>query len=218
MHDEASIAAAIVPGAVVVSGGVFLISSEVTGLNNAVTLAGGEYERALGSGADLANAVNATSSLASGKADTTASILQGTLSSDTTLTSNFASTSGALNEEIRLSDVYSFHGTGTDIFVLQLSMTGVDANSYLGWLDTSTNQWVNAVLGNTGVNDIEFIAGAYDGDLVLGHYGVDVATGSVWAVIDHNSDFAVIPEPGTWGLLAVGLVVLWRRCRSRENR
>ncbi len=50
----------------------------------------------------------------------------------------------------RLSDVYSFSGTGADIFVLELSMSSVEAGSYLAWLDTATNQWVNAVEGNTG--------------------------------------------------------------------
>ncbi len=31
-------------------------------------------------------------------------------------------------------------------------MTSVEAGSYLGWLDTATNLWVNAVEGNTGNN------------------------------------------------------------------
>ena len=46
--------------------------------------------------------------------------------------------------------MYSFQGTGTDIFTLQLSFTATSPDSYLGWL--SGDQWVNAVDGNTGNN------------------------------------------------------------------
>ncbi|CAN5406910.1 hypothetical protein BH09VER1_BH09VER1_09670 [soil metagenome] len=206
---------AVGTGTVVVEGGVFFVENGVA-VENAVTLSGGEYDRALASSAHLANAVNATSSFAGGHADTTAKILDGILTSGTTLQTSFATTSSALNDEIRLSDVYSLHGTGTDIFVLELSMTSIDVHRMLGWLDPNGN-WVNAVLGNTGPNDILFIEGAYDGDLVLGHYGVDTTTGSVWAVLDHNSDFAaVVPEPCTLVLMAIGgtTMFLFRRRRA----
>jgi len=50
----------------------------------------------------------------------------------------------------------------------------------------------------------------------LGTWGVDTATHQAWVITDHNSEFAVIPEPG--GLLILlsgGLVLLlgWRRRR-----
>ncbi len=76
----------------------------------------------------------------------------GRASAAVTLATSFATTSAATNDAIRLSDVYSFSGTGADIFVLELSMTSVATGSYLAWLDTATNQWVNAVEGNTGNN------------------------------------------------------------------
>jgi hypothetical protein len=41
---------------------------------------------------------------------------------------------------------------------------------------------------------------------MLGAYGS--SNGTAWAVINHNSDFAVVPEPATWLLLAAGLVLL----------
>jgi len=39
----------------------------------------------------------------------------------------------------------------------------------------------------------------------LGSWGRETTANTVWAVTDHNSQFAVVPEPGTLGLAAVGL-------------
>ena len=53
----------------------------------------------------------------------------------------------------------------------------------------------------------------------LGAYGHDENGDTVWAVINHNSDFAAVaaPEPTTWMLLAAGLMVVglgvWRKRR-----
>jgi len=42
---------------------------------------------------------------------------------------------------------------------------------------------------------------------------VDSANNVVWAVIDHNSEFAVIPEPASLALLAAGGMLLLRKRR-----
>lgn len=91
---------------------------------------------------------------------------------------------------------------------------------YLSWLDPSDISWKNAVLGNhhgsaaatpylgdpDGVGG--FAPGSWDNFVLefgvtdsnlsdfLGRWGVDTDNNVVWAVIDHNSEFAVIPEPG----------------------
>jgi autotransporter-associated beta strand protein len=189
-------------GAIVVDGGIFFVENGVT-IGNEITLSGGGYTRVLNG--SLAHAIDSQSHFTGGRPDTAAQILGGVLSTTGTLSSSFANTSSALNDQIRLSDVYSLHGTGSDTFVLQLSLSSLAPGSVLGWLDEN-NQWVNAVDGNTGVNTIQFIDGAYDGNLVLGHYGVDIATGTAWAVVNHNSDFAIIPEPSTVVLLGVSLL------------
>jgi hypothetical protein len=51
------------------------------------------------------------------------------------------------------------------------------------------------------------------GDIALGDWGVNTANHTVWAVVNHNSQFAVVPEPSTLVLLtaaALGLLS-WRR-------
>ncbi len=74
-----------------------------------------------------------------------------------------------------------------------------------------------AVEGNFG-GTATFVLGAYNPatNFNLGTYGVDVEGGIVWAVLNHNSEFSVVPEPST-GSLAMGagalllIATLWRR-------
>ncbi len=53
----------------------------------------------------------------------------------------------------------------------------------------------------------------------LGAWGVDTSSGQhqVWAVVNHNSEFAVVPEPSTFilcGLGVLGLVAIRRRAKN----
>ncbi len=189
-------------GEVAVGGGK-LMNASGQALSNKVTFddAVSEIKAEIAEGSSYAGMVTATSNLGYGR-PTTASVQAGTASAAVTLATSFATTSAATNDAIRLSDVYSFTGTGADIFVLELSMTSVEAGSYLAWLDTATNQWVNAVEGNTGNNATaaqQGFAGSFAAfqsiygtqlDSYLGAYGTDASTGSAWAVINHNSDFS----------------------------
>ena len=122
-------------------------------------------------------------------------------------------------------DVVDVHGTATDVFVLQLtyneaaaiSLFGSEANAILGWLDPADGVWKNAVLGNDGGTPNFVGDRAYDPltDFVLGDYGVDTANNHVWAVLDHNSQFAATPEPASAVLLLGGGALLaLRRRRS----
>ncbi len=110
----------------------------------------------------------------------------------------------------------------------------------LAWLDKSMNQpngiWEDATLGNFGTGipgDIfqnvqsswDAFASAHSitnvnvGDF-LGSYGVDTVNHEVWAVVNHNSPFAVVPEPSSWLLFAMGAALfcgtsVWRRRQGR---
>ncbi len=209
-------------GGVTIKSGTLSIQSGVE-FTNTVTLEGGSFGRGIGSGASLANAVDLTSSI--GGVTTAAKIVDGISSTQATLQGSFSASSLAINDELRTGDVLHLSGvsvidlgTGkTDTFVLQIQVANLEAGNILGWLNSETNLWVNAVDGNIGGLATFFDRG-YDAetDFVLGNYGIDVENGIVWAVLNHNSDFAVIPEPGTWALLLFGgaAFVGWRKRRS----
>jgi hypothetical protein len=76
--------------------------------------------------------------------------------------------------------------------------------------------WVNAIDFNTGPNvGATNVQGAWAGQLQLGTWGVDIANNTVWAVLDHNSVFAAVPEPGSFVLAGIGLVGLVWASRRR---
>lgn len=210
---------------VVVDGGVFYVESGAT-VGNAVTLSGGGYNRTLSG--NLLNAVNASSDLDG--VNTTARLAAGSVAVATTLETSFVADSSALNDNLRRSDVYAFEGTGENLFVLELAITSAEANLFLAWLDEETNLWTNAVEGNDDNNasgaqqgfagtfaQFQAVPG-YGTDLgdYVGAWGSSTALGvtTVWAVLNHNSDFAIVPEPGTILLVTLGLgTVLFRRRR-----
>jgi len=143
-------------------------------------------------------------------------------------------------------DEPKYHGSlHTDTFVLQMSYNSLAFEARTGlselgaanagfiqmeYLDqgvdelagTGDDQWKLAVLGNFGGTSHFVGVQPYNSSFfVLGDYGVDVISHSVWAVLDHNSQFAVVPEPSTFALLGVGVIGLfgyaWRRRAARRT-
>ena len=161
---------------------------------------------------------------------TTASFLEGT-STGGAASMTFRTRTAGVESASLFSDVVDLSSaTGANPFVLQLSYnpadlgTMPDTNLSLGWNNGSA--WVNALTGNTGspttfitaTSDYSTWRAAHTGDLsgYLDVYGVDTINHTVWAVVNHNSEFAVIavPEPAALALFALGGLTLLRRRRA----
>jgi len=170
---------------------------------------------------------------------TVAVIEAGTAASGRSVAMSFATAPG---DGFFASDVLTLTGTAGDPIVLSLTydpaaLGDLAAESlFVGWLDTrsespTADSWINAVLGNSA--NLVSLEAAYSGSWAdyqtdfavaspasaLGAWGVDADAGTVWAVVDHNSEFAAVPEPAGWLVVAVaaasGSLYRWRsRCRS----
>ena len=100
------------------------------------------------------------------------------------------------------SDILSLWGMAdvgtdqTDDFTLSLTYDTGEAPKHIekGLFGLATKDerghWINAVDRNFGGTK-KFVKGAWKPEYGLGTYGVDPATKTAWAVINHNSDFAV---------------------------
>lgn len=133
-----------------------------------------------------------------------------------------------------LSDVVQLTGMGTgetDPFVLQMSYNSSLVQPYhdgmfLAWL-SPTDGWTNAVEGNigSGASAVAGATGSWDsivdaGELAsyLGSWGIDSTGGTAWAVLNHNSQFAImaVPEPSALLLGCMGLLGLLLTVRRRR--
>lgn len=137
--------------------------------------------------------------------------------------------STASNDSLRLSNVFSIDGTGDDPFLVQITVDPelTDGSlGFVGWLDDLA--WVPAINGNLGNNatpqqqnstlDFAAFQEQFGSNLsnYVGAYGGCSTCGEVWAVVDHNSEFALItPEPSTAGLLFIAAFVF---CTRRVKR
>jgi hypothetical protein len=129
-----------------------------------------------------------------------------------------------------ISDVLTITGADGDTFVLQMTydprqLTGNEAalaqRGLIFLVSRGANDsgnWVNAIDFNTGPNvGAANVQGAWAGQLQLGTWGVDIANNTVWAVLNHNSVFAAVPEPGSFVLAGMGLAGLaWASRRRRK--
>ncbi len=129
-------------------------------------------------------------------------VLDGTASATENVTAAFVARPPAEQVEL-VSDAVDINGTGSDLFVIQLSYDSVLLQAHfssptgeLGWFDKATGVWKNAVLGNTGASVPTFITRAYNPatDFHLGYFGIDKVDKVAWAVVNHNSLFGVMPS------------------------
>lgn len=232
-------AKALGSGGVTVSGGGRL-------LVDGVDLDLGGAAVALGTGAVLETTsgarvtVSGSSDLAgvrtTSPAAATAAILAGTAVSGTLATTWTSTADPAVRSEVLELKTPT---NAANPFVLSLAYaSGLDpAGLFLGWNDPESGDWVNAVVGNellagmtaaSGgqlgyLGSFTAFQGLYGTDLssYLGAYGRDGTSRTVWAVINHNSEFAVttvIPEPATWALALAGLAAAGATLGRRRRR
>jgi fibronectin-binding autotransporter adhesin len=165
----------------------------------------------------------------SGSLGTTATILSSTTfeGTSTTVSESWRTRTSTEAADVPvISDVLSITGIpdGVD-YVMQMSYNPADLPSYmidhqdklnLGELIGGT--WTLAVANDQGGPGMRFTVGwtQSGANLTVGDYGVDTSAHVVWAVLDHDAVFAVIPEPTSLGLLGLGALGLLSR--RRKNR
>lgn len=227
-------------GVTIQSGGRLVVASPLWMGSAGITMvAGAVLDVVSGASAPLA-AGSSLAGFSSSSVSNTARILAGTAGgSGGSLAATWSAPMAAT-----VSDVLQLTTpTSGNAFVLSLAYTDgqvfgfAEADLRLGWLDENGssptfNQWVAAIDGNA-TNPVAMLApfaGSWDSywtSFTLanpsatladarGAYGVDTTAKTAWAVIDHNSSFAVVavPEPGVTvfaGLGLVGLVLILRR-------
>ena len=229
----ASVPRALGTGSVVVgSGGSLAVASALDLGGFAVTTEPGSVVSVASGGSLPLAAGSSLAGFRSASAATTASILSGSVAaSGGTVSMTWLPTqSGLFADVLELSSA-----TGTTPFVLSMTYSsGLDAGTAatlaLGWNASSGTaaNWVNATLGNSVTTASQPQQGylgsftdfqtQYGGDLAayVGAYGRDPATTSTWAVVDHNSQFSIVPEPSATALLAIAAVAAWAGRRLRR--
>lgn len=137
------------------------------------------------------------------------------------------------------SDVLKLEGLNGRPFLLEMSYVANPAwfdesvEAGLGclmiqWYDPASELWRDAWMGNSH-NDPNRVIN-YQGSWAaagsptsLGSWGVDTTANVAWAVLDHNSQFAVVPEPESAALMTIGTAgsgawLLFGRLRRRRSR
>ena len=135
---------------------------------------------------------------------------------------------------VTYSDVLDLTNTHGTIQILQMAYDesllagGSESNILLGW--NSSGSWVNAIDGNSGSaggSSVTNASGSYASLGILstadylGSWGRDTTANTVWAVVNHNSEYAsivIVPEPGAFSLAGVALALAYLTSARRSWR
>jgi len=181
-----------------------------------------QYQQVIASGTNFGQAA-----IGIQNENTAMTLIDGIASSEQSVVAEFVNDpslplSGILGSAINLQ-----LGDIEDFYVLQLTYLDADLpNNFdelalrLNVFDPIAEAWVHAIDLNSTPGG-EFFAGSYHDYLdfigtvpALGAHGVDALNNHVWAVLDHNSIYAIaLPEPTSLALLGLGMVLGMRRRR-----
>lgn len=220
--------------------------STLTGNPTLALRIGAGVNYTMGSATGLGSTAAGIDLVTAGSLNTSAAILAGTASSQTDVSMQWrlrtTSEADGANINAVLSDVVNLSGTGSDVFLLEMSYNdaalaalnlsetsiALSGELRLGWFNGTS--WVTAATGNSDgsatfagpISSATFLASLGADPLAskLGFYGVDPATNKVWAVLNHNSEFAVIPEPSSLalgGMAVLGFAGFQLRRRRRNS-
>lgn len=131
---------------------------------------------------------------------TTVQLLDGTATTSTQVTAAFVAP--PITSAIKtVSDALELTGTAGMKTVVQMNYNPsvvasaglVESALRLAWHAPLLDRFIPAVFGNSGPAASQFKLGAYNPatDFQLGKQGLDTANHTVWAVVDHNSEFVV---------------------------
>lgn len=229
-------------GVTIGSGGRLLVDGVQLDLGGAAValITGAELQTTSGAQVAISGSSDLSGVRSTSPAAASAAILAGTAVTGTLATTWTTSADTAVKSEVLQLTTPT---TAANPFVLSLSYAaGLDpAGLFLGWNDPTSGAWVNAVAGNTLLAGMTAASGGQLGYLgsfatfqgtygtnltsYLGAYGRDDIGLTVWAVVNHNSEFAVtqsfpVPEPGAWAMAIVGFMTasLMRRSHTRGRR
>lgn len=180
-------------------------------------LGGGESYSAVQDAIAAGNGFLGTSMALNGLVGTTGVILDGRSTVLDITTGWVAAEEGLASDILKIWGMSNRLGTDeTDIFMLTMSYDELlvsleDINSELFGIRTRGigGEWVLA--GDMFMGDLD-LSSLVIGTDTLGQYGIDSTSGLAWAIVNHNSDFAVaVPEPATISLLTIGAIAAIRR-------
>ena len=135
---------------------------------------------------------------------------------------------------VTYSDVLDLTNTQGTIQILQMTydaslLAGAsESDILLGW--NSSGNWVNAIdgnIGSSGGSSVTNASGSYASLGILstadylGSWGRDTTANTVWAVVNHNSEYAsivIVPEPGAFSLAGVALALAYLTSARRSWR
>jgi fibronectin-binding autotransporter adhesin len=192
------------------SGAISVGASGTIGVGDAVTLT---RPFSLASGGRVRTGNNSTVSLPSVAAlaawesqsgvgdQTLAEILNA--SGSTTPTALFSAWTANPDSSRYFSDILTLEGTGAgNTYVLSMDYAAAFDNLNI-WYRTNIGDPFTP-LGTSFQGNVPWSSGF----TAVGQYGVDTSAGTVWVVTDHNSQFVIVPEPGTMTLTGLGLAAI----------